>query len=153
MRALELKVPPPLVALCVGLMMWLASDAVASVEVPLLLRVGICAAFVGTGLGLDIAALLAFRRAKTTVNPFRPRASSSLVTRGVYTFTRNPMYLGLLLLLLGLAAFLANPLALVLPAVFVAYINRFQITPEERTLSSLFGDAFSEYKAKVRRWL
>ncbi|HEV8366930.1 MAG TPA: isoprenylcysteine carboxylmethyltransferase family protein, partial [Pyrinomonadaceae bacterium] len=75
------------------------------------------------------------------------------VSTGVYRFTRNPMYLGLLLTLLGWAAFLSNPASLLFVPIFVLYINRFQIKPEEQVLSSLFGAEYMAYKSRVRRWL
>ncbi len=87
------------------------------------------------------------------MNPIKPGAASSLVSSGVYRFTRNPMYLGLSVTLLGWAVFLSNWLALLAVPVFVLYINRFQIDPEERVLSSLFGAEYAAYKEKVRRWL
>ncbi len=87
------------------------------------------------------------------MNPIKPGAASSLVSSGVYRFTRNPMYLGLSVTLLGWAMFLSNPLALLAVPLFVLYINRFQINPEERVLSSLFGAEYAAYKEKVRRWL
>src|SRR6185312_11178713 len=96
---------------------------------------------------------LAFRKAKTTKNPMKPQAASSLVTAGVYQRTRNPMYLGLLLVLLGLALYLWSAWSLLGPIFFVMYISRFQIEPEERALATLFGSEYSAYKAKVRRWL
>lgn len=133
--------------------MWLAAKATPSLELSVWLRVGVGAAFVVVGMGMGLAGLLAFRQAKTTINPTKPTAASSLVTRGVYTFSRNPMYLGLLFVLLGFVSILASPMALVLLPAFVAYINRFQITPEERVLALLFGQAFTAYKTKVRRWL
>ena len=153
MSSLELKVPPPLVALCVALLMWLTSLVVAPFEVPFLLRVSASLALAVVGLGSSLAGLLSFMRAKTTVNPTKPTSASSLVSTGVYRFTRNPMYLGLLLVLLGWATFLANAVAFLVAPLFVLYINRFQITPEERALSSLFGAEFSAYKARVGRWL
>ena len=153
MSSLELKVPPPLVALCVALLMWLTSLVVAPFEVPLLLRVSAALLLAFMGLGFSLSGLVSFMRAKTTINPTKPTSTSSLVSTGVYRFTRNPMYLGLLLVLLGWATFLANAVAFVFAPLFVLYINRFQITPEERALSSMFGAEFSAYKARVRRWL
>ena len=76
-----------------------------------------------------------------------------LLTSGPYAFTRNPMYLGLLLVLLGWAAYLSNALACVFLPAFVLYMNRFQIGPEERALAALFGQAFLDYKNRVRRWV
>ena len=87
------------------------------------------------------------------MSPLKPDTASRLVTSGVYGFTRNPMYLGLCLVLAGWAFFLSSPLMLLGPLAFILYITRFQIVPEERSLSSLFGEAFADYQAKVRRWI
>lgn len=105
------------------------------------------------GLALDVSGLIAFHRAKTTLNPRSPERSTSIVRSGPYRFTRNPMYLGLALMLLGLCAYLANPATVVAVAVFIAYITRFQIIPEERLLHAKFGESYAQYKRSVRRWL
>lgn len=153
MSSLELKVPPPAVALLAGLLMWLVSSLGASVEVPFGFRVGVAVAIVGIGLIIGSAGMVSFWRAKTTMNPIRPNAASSLVISGVYRFTRNPMYLSLVLYLLAWAVYLSSWLALLFLPLFVLYINRFQIRPEERALSSLFGPEYAAYKERVRRWL
>jgi protein-S-isoprenylcysteine O-methyltransferase Ste14 len=105
------------------------------------------------GLAVASAGIVSFRRAKTTVNPTQPGSASALVGSGIYRVTRNPMYLGLLLVLLGWGVFLSNAVALIWIGAYVAYMNRFQIAPEERALSRLFSHEFLAYKAKVRRWL
>jgi protein-S-isoprenylcysteine O-methyltransferase Ste14 len=153
MNVLELKVPPPIVALCLALFMWITSLWVGPIEIPLAFRVGIAVALVIIGQSLCISGMVAFRRARTTVNPLKPDTASSLVTTGVYRFTRNPMYVGLLLTLLACTAFLPSLLSLVFVAIYVVYISRFQIEPEERALSSLFGDEYAAYKQRVRRWI
>jgi protein-S-isoprenylcysteine O-methyltransferase Ste14 len=153
MSALELKVPPPIVALLIGVVMWALSRLTESVTVsgfPIIMT-AVVIALVGGGITLSGA--IAFRRAKTTVDPFRPESASSLVTFGVYRMTRNPMYVGLLMVLIGWAVFLVNVWSALGPLVFVAYITRFQIQPEERALASLFGEAYASYKSRVRRWL
>jgi protein-S-isoprenylcysteine O-methyltransferase Ste14 len=152
MNRLELKVPPPVVALCLALLMWFA-PSLGQPEVPLQVRVGVALVLVLIGLSISISGMVAFRRARTTISPVKASAASSLVTTGVYRFTRNPMYLGLLLTLLAWAAFLFNPVALLFVPIFVLYINRFQIKPEERTLSALFGGEYGSYQERVRRWL
>src|SRR6185436_8035975 len=101
----------------------------------------------------SIGGFVAFRRARTTVNPMKPESASSLVASGVYRITRNPMYVGLVLVLVAWATFLAAPLALLGPLAFVLYIGRFQIAPEEVALTKRFGTEYADYKAKVRRWL
>jgi len=102
---------------------------------------------------VGIAGVRAFARARTTVNPLQPQAASRLVTSGIYRYSRNPMYLALLLALLGWSAWLGNAAALLLIPLFVLAMNRLQIRPEERALESLFGDAFRSYARKVRRWI
>jgi len=152
MSSLELKVPPPVVALLVALAMW-GIGRLAPFGGSPSGRVAAALALAALGVAFSVSGALAFGRARTTKSPMKPQAASSLVTAGVYKITRNPMYLGLSLLLLGWAAFLWSPWALLGPAVFVGYISRFQIVPEERVLASLFGNEYSTYKAKVRRWL
>lgn len=99
------------------------------------------------------AGLRSFRRARTTVNPLKPEAATSLVSAGIYRVTRNPMYLGLALLLLAWSIYLASPWTLAIVAGFVLFIDRLQIVPEERVLAALFGPDFEQYRARVRRWL
>lgn len=153
MNTLELKIPPPVLALGLALLMWLTSLLFEPWPVPYGFRLGAALALVAIGQSISICGILLFRRAGTTIHPFKPDATSSLVTNGVYRFTRNPMYIGLLLTLFGWAAFLASPPALLYLAVFVLYMNRFQIGPEERALSSLFGTDYAAYQTRVRRWL
>lgn len=113
----------------------------------------LAAGLVGAGMVVALLGVFSFRQARTTVNPLQPAAASHLVTSGIYRRTRNPMYLGMLLVLLGWALFLTNFLSAILAAMFVPLMNRLQILPEERALTALFGSAFADYKSKVRRWL
>ena len=105
------------------------------------------------GVTFDLLGLWAFRRARTTINPMKPGKASALVTGGVYQVTRNPMYVGLALLLAAWAVHLSRLWPLIGPALFVLYMNRFQIGPEERVMRGKFGDAYAAYAARVRRWL
>jgi protein-S-isoprenylcysteine O-methyltransferase Ste14 len=105
------------------------------------------------GLLISAAGVVQFRQARTTVNPMTPDASSSLVVAGIYRWTRNPMYLGFLVALIGIASWLASPAALLVLPFFVLYMNRFQIVPEERALAARFGASFEQYRRSVRRWL
>lgn len=95
----------------------------------------------------------AFRRVKTTVNPLQPAAASHLVVAGIYRHTRNPMYLGMLLVLVGWGVFLDHALGLGLALLFIPLMNRLQIQPEERILAKIFGHHFTTYQSTVRRWL
>ncbi|WP_372827826.1 isoprenylcysteine carboxylmethyltransferase family protein [Polaromonas sp.] len=153
MTTFELKIPPPAVALVIALLMWLTSFLFGSIPIPLVYRLSAALVLLVIGQGISISGIVSFRRARTTLNPFKPATSSALVTGGIFSFTRNPMYLGLLLTLLGWAAFLASPPTLVFLFLYVVYINRFQIDPEERVLSSIFGDGYAAYKTRVRRWV
>jgi len=153
MSVLELKVPPPIVALVLALLMWMTPAVAGLVQIPYPARVLCAVVLVCIGQGIGIAGVFAFRRAKTTENPINASLASSLVTQGVYRYTRNPMYLGFLLTLLAWAMFLANPFAVLWVVVFVLYITRFQIIPEERALTSLFGAEYEAYKGRVRRWI
>jgi len=151
-NALELKVPPLALVFLFGALMWLVSAySVLTVALPWRSAVAfICCA---AGLAIALAGVVAFRRAKTTVNPLTPEATTTMVTSGIYRFTRNPMYLGFLLVLAGWAMYLSNVLAFALLPLFVWHMNRFQILPEERALGAKFSDAFTAYKCTVRRWL
>lgn len=153
MRTLELKVPPPAVALLVALAMWGVSRRSVALAAPELVRVTLSVALAVIGAAFDLSGLMAFRRAKTTVNPMKPQSTSSMVDSGVYRVTRNPMYVGLVFILCGWAVFLWSWWALLGPFAFAAYIGRFQIAPEEKALSTLFGAEYLAYKARVRRWL
>ena len=153
MGALELKIPPPAVAALVAMMMWGISSVTPTLEVPGLVRMVVAALFFLTGACISVAGVVVFRRGKTTINPTKPETTSALVTSGVYRHSRNPMYVGILFALVAWAIFLSSAWALIGPVVFVLYINRFQIEPEERVLTGMFGTDFSDYKSAVRRWL
>ena len=94
-----------------------------------------------------------FRQHQTTVNPTKPETSSKVVDKGVYRYSRNPMYLAMLLGLLAYACYLENPLAFAICGLFFMYIRKYQIIPEERMLTQLFGQEYLDYKKRVRRWL
>lgn len=100
-----------------------------------------------------IAGVLAFRHAKTTVNPVNPETSTALVVHGIFRLTRNPMYLGFAFLLFAFAVWLGKMSAMLLVPLFMAYLQRFQIRPEEDALLMRFGALFDTYRHQVRRWL
>jgi protein-S-isoprenylcysteine O-methyltransferase Ste14 len=153
MQALELKIPPPLAALLIGLAMWAAARSLPPVDLTGQARLPIAVAFALFGVIISVSGFLAFRKARTTVNPTKPEAASSVVTSGVFSYTRNPMYVGLTALLLGWAVWLSVPWVFLGPVAFMLYMARFQIIPEERVMSSKFGREYDEYRRHVRRWL
>ncbi|MEO8268433.1 MAG: isoprenylcysteine carboxylmethyltransferase family protein [Aureliella sp.] len=153
MSNLDLKIPPPVVALFCVALAWLLARFSPSYAYLLPARIPITLLLVLVGISVALSGVLAFRKAKTTPNPHTPEKSTSIVQSGPYRFTRNPMYLGLAFVLLGFCAYLANPLTVVAVAAFIAYLTRFQIIPEERVLLENFGEAYASYTRSVKRWL
>lgn len=153
MQWLELKIPPVLVWLVMAGAMRGVSYSAPRLSFTLAGSSAIALALVTLGGALAAAGVIAFRARRTTVNPLTPSASSSVVASGVYQISRNPMYLGFLLVLAGWAVYLSNAGAAVLLPVFVAYMTQFQIKPEERALLAKFGSEFAQYMSRVRRWL
>jgi len=150
---LELKIPPLALVIVTAGLMALAAWGLTTLTYPLPGRAFIAGGLTAVGAVVCILGVASFRRAKTTVNPMTPDAASSLVVVGVYRCTRNPMSLGFLLMLCGLACFLSNAVAAALLPVFILYMTRFQIRPEERALEARFGADYVAYKGRVRRWI
>jgi len=146
---LEHRIPPPLVAFISGLLMWLAVRPITAPGSRLCLALLVALG----GVAVCLAGVASFRRARTTVNPLKPESASALVIAGIYRHTRNPMYLGFAIILLGWCVFLGSALAVLGVAAFVLYIGRFQIRPEERALRELFGAEFDAFCNRVRRWV
>jgi protein-S-isoprenylcysteine O-methyltransferase Ste14 len=141
------------VTVVIAALMWLVSRSSPAFAFVFPVRILFAISLATVGFVTGISGVLTFRKARTTVNPMKPQSSSSLVNWGVYAVTRNPMYLGGLLLLTGWAIFLSNALAFLFLPAYIFYMNRFQIEPEERALTSLFGQEFVAYRSRVRRWL
>lgn len=116
---------------------------------------GLAAALIFGVIGLLIALIgvVEFRRHKTTINPHTIDKASALVTRGIYRYTRNPIYLGMLLVLIGAVFLSRDILALLSVLAFIVTLNRLQIRPEERALQARFGEAFDSYCVRTRRWI
>ncbi len=156
-RWYEHKIPPPVIDLAVGVLMWGLARAVPSAQLwpqqpwSVATAVGLAIAFAGGGVAL--AGALQFNRARTTVNPLSPHKASALVTTGIFRHTRNPMYLGMLLVLVGWGIYLGNAAAWAALPLFVGLLNQLQIKGEERVLRERFGDEYARYTARVRRWL
>lgn len=153
MNALELKVPPLAVALVFAVAMWCVAGTAPALAIALPWQPLPAALLAGSGVIFVLAGGYAFRRAGTTVNPTRPQATTAIVASGVYRISRNPMYVGFLLALAAWAVFLDHGLPFLFLPVYVGYMNRFQIAPEERLLSARFGAEYAGYARSVRRWL
>ena len=155
---LETKIPPPVVMISCALAAWLTQQlmplALINIEQQEPASTTLLAAVIFMlGVSIDLVSLKRFFNAKTTINPLKPQQASKLVTSGVYRFTRNPMYVGLMLWLVALAVYFNNPLCLIWVVAFIAYINRFQIQPEEKFLRESFGEEYLAYLQTTPRWL
>lgn len=146
-------IPPPMLALVCGVLMWVIARKTGLPAVDFPGRAFIALILAGAGLLIDLVSVAAFIRARTTVNPLAPEKAKTLIVSGPNRFSRNPMYLGMLLVLLGWAAWLGSPASLIVAALFVVLIDHMQIIPEERALEEKFGDDYRAYKNQVRRWI
>lgn len=156
-KLLENRLPPPLVLVLCMLLVWVgrriwgdgASGGSSNVWDTGLWGVP----YVLFGLAVISLGIMQFIAAKTTVNPLDPEQASSLVSQGVFSYTRNPMYLGMALILLGQIVALGWPFGFLILILFVVYIQCFQIVPEERAMHKLFGSHYDNYRKEVRRWI
>ena len=153
MQTLELKIPPVILVLATASLMWTLAIAVPSLGFTLSASPLVALVSAATGIAFALLGVLEFRSAGTTVDPRVPDQSVSLVVRGVYRISRNPMYVGFLLVLIAWGILLGNLASLVLLPAFVIYMNRFQIVPEELHMREKFGEAYRQYEAEVRRWV
>ncbi|MBY0613526.1 MAG: isoprenylcysteine carboxylmethyltransferase family protein [Beijerinckiaceae bacterium] len=153
MNVLENRLPPPILCLLIALAMWGGNSASLEFVMDDRLRITVAIVVLAFAFIVGFSAIRAFRQARTTINPVDIEAASSLVTDGIFRYTRNPMYVSLAALLTGLAILLATPIAFLGPVAFVLYIWRFQIVPEERVMQLKFGKSYADYKTRVRRWL
>lgn len=153
MRTLELKIPPGVVALLTGGLMWVTKTVTPPLAFDFPGRWLGAAVLFGLGAASAGWGVAAFRRAQTTMSPTAPERVAALVTTGIYRWTRNPMYAGLVLAAAGWALGLGNAAAFVGVPALAAYLQRFQIRPEERVLAARFGADYAAYCARVRRWV
>ncbi len=153
MKRLSLKIPPPVVALLCGLLIWGLSEALPVHSIEAEIRHSIAYTLLVMAISIDLWALISFRIAKTTIDPRYPKKTSAIVSSGIYRYSRNPMYLGLGLILTALSIWLGAKFGLFVVAGFIMYINKFQIIPEEEHLEKQFGDVYIRYKTTVRRWI
>lgn len=153
MRFLELRVPPLAWLVFFGSLMWVCATLSPALAFNFPFQKTL-ALIISTAGGLVIVAgVQAFRKAQTTVNPLQPSTSSQLVTNGVYQQTRNPMYVGMALILSAWFLTLGNIVNVVFVLGFVSCITNLQILPEERILTESFGEEYLAYMGRVPRWL
>lgn len=150
---LKLKIPPPIYAISTAALMWLIDSSFPVADLFSSPWNSIGWLFIITGITIDLWSVGLFWKQKTTVNPLKPDNSKSIVEDGMYQYSRNPMYLGMLIILLGIAILLGSLLPLICLPLFVLIITTQQIIPEEMILSNKFGQPYLDYKHRVRRWL
>lgn len=153
MTWLELRVPPLAVMVACAAAQFGVAKALPSLLWPARgLRV-LAVVIALVGLAVCVLGVLEFRRSATTVDPTRPANASSVVASGIFRYSRNPMYLGFAVLLIAWSAWLQNVASLAVAVLFVAYLTRFQVLPEERVLAERFGSEYVRYRERVPRWL
>lgn len=148
-----LRIPPVLAGAAIWLVMWLVARALPALGRAWPWHRPAAIALIAVGAGIALAGVLAFRHARTTVNPLRPHQASTLVASGIYRHTRNPMYVGVAVATMGWAILLSHVLAPLGVVAFVLWMDRYQIAAEERALHARFGADFERYCNEVRRWL
>lgn len=153
MRKLECLIPPPIVfALCAGLM-WLVAQYFEPVHLPQPYALWAMWGLIALGVLLDFSSIMEFLKERTTINPIRVEKATALITSGFYRISRNPMYSGLAVWLGAWAIYLQVLESAAVIVLFMIYITRFQIIPEERVMARQFGDKYLAYTHQVRRWL
>ena len=150
---MRLKIPPGIQVLFFGGVMWVISKYAEIVSLDFKGINKFALFFLSSGvlmIGLGIAE---FRKSKTTITPLHPDQASKFVTSGIYRFTRNPMYFGMLLILFSIWLYLQNLANSIVLPLYVWFISKYQIIPEEETLHKLFGEEYQHYQDNVRRWI
>ena len=144
------KIPPPVVTLICALLIYLSKPFFP--ELTFNYSNQLCLFFLISGFSIILISFQTFKKEKTTINPIKIEKASSLVTSGIFKYSRNPMYLGMVLILISIAIKFSFYGGVFLIGFFVYYITIFQILPEEKAMQKLFGEDFTNYKNKTRRW-
>ena len=148
---MKTKIPPPIIALICIVINYLSTYLINPIKFPNIEIIG--GLILLLGVATAVLATLLFKKDQTTVNPRNPEKTTTLVTNGIFSITRNPMYLGLFLSISSTILFFGSWFGIIILMFFVWYINKFQIIPEEEAMEKLFGNKYSEYRQKVRRWI
>ena len=148
---IKTKIPPPLVTFIFGFLINYTKDVFPKIEIRNQIIFG--SFMIIIGLIIIFSAIILFKKYQTTLTPLNPSNATKLITDGIYKFSRNPMYLGLLLVLLGISIIINLTGGVFLIPLFILYLNFFQIIPEENAMIDLFKDEFLDYKKNVRRWI
>ena len=145
------KIPPPIVTLTFGLMIYFSRNIFPDINNIIFYILSLF--FIILGPFILISAVRSFKAEQTTINPININNASSLVISGVFKYSRNPMYLGMVFILLALSFRFNLVGGILFTSIFIMYITKFQIIPEEAAMKSIFGEDFNKYKNKTRRWI
>ena len=147
----KLKIPPPILVIILITSIYFSSDKLDLISVPY--RTLFSIVILSIGILVIINPVVKFIKSKTTVNPVEFKNVEKLVTSGIYKYSRNPMYLGMIMIIISTAVYYLNFYSLLTPFIFYFWINRFQIKREEVFLEEKFGQEYLSYKTKTRRWI
>ena len=145
------KIPPPLVVLILVISTFFSSKKIDLIQIPLQNLISIF--ILSMGILILLNPVLKFKKSKTTINPIKFKKVNKLVTSGIYKYSRNPMYLGLLMIVISSSIFYLNIYSILTPLFFYVWINRFQIKREEIFLTEKFGKEYLLYMTRTRRWI
>ena len=145
------KIPPPIVTLAFGLMIYFSRNIFPDINNIIFYILSLF--FIILGPFILISAVRSFKAEQTTINPININNASSLVISGVFKYSRNPMYLGMVFILLALSFRFNLVGGILFTSIFIMYITKFQIIPEEAAMKTIFGEDFNKYKNKTRRWI
>ena len=148
---MKTKIPPPILALIMIAIIYLSSFIVETFTFSYQTVLSVLVVIIG--LGCAVPSFSLFAKNKTTISPFTPSETTALVTAGMYRYSRNPMYLGLVLLNIAATIFFGTWFGIIIVATFIFLLNLLQIIPEEEALIDIFGEEYIDYKKKVRRWI
>ena len=146
-----IKIPPPIIVLTLIISIYFSSKKIDLINIPFQLEISFF--ILSLGILVFINPVLKFIKSKTTINPIQFEETNRLVTSGIFKYSRNPMYLGMLMIIISTSIFYLNIYSILTPFLFILWINKFQIKREEVFLTKKFGKEYLSYKNKTRRWI
>ena len=145
------KIPPPVVTLICCIIIYFSRSLFPEITFQSINIISVLILL--TGIGTLLTAASSFKKYQTTINPLQPDKATHLVVSGIFGISRNPMYLGMALILLAISVKFNLVGGIIITFTFISFITKFQIIPEEKAMMKLFADEFSHYKKQTRRWI
>ena len=146
-----IKIPPPILVMILVISNYFSSKTIDLILLPNQDLISIIILLIGALILIN--PIFKFIKSKTTIDPIKFKKVNKLITSGIYKYSRNPMYLGLLMIVISTSIFYLNIFSITTPFLFYFWINRFQIKREEIFLTEKFGREYMSYKIKTRRWI